>query len=400
MEWSAGRRLFAAMGAVVGFALICLPAAAQAADCAAPAATTRTITTTTTVPVTTTVPTTATVTTTTPTTTTGTPTTTTGTTTTPTTTTPTTTTKTTTTVVRTPARPVRVTKKKIALGGLFRVSGGEATVPDRAVTVQVTVRPYVRGQKLKVTEAVGSHSFKTVSTVARCQANGQSATVALKVSAPSAGHVTVSVSHKATKKLTAFKLQSGFTTLNTNVQLGATGPFVELVQQRLAALHLFIPQTGVLDQGTELALDAYHRLLGQGEGHTQLDSRTINDLLDGVGSFHVRYPGQGEHAEGDLSDQLLALVDGTKVHWILPISSGKPSTPTVLGEFQVYYKEPNYTSDGMYFSSFFHGGYAIHGYNPAPDYPASHGCMRLPMVDAIPVYNWMSVGDWVDTYYT
>ena len=54
----------------------------------------------------------------------------------------------------------------------------------------------------------------------------------------------------------------------------------------------------------------------------------------------------------------------------------------------------------MYFSSFFHGGYAIHGYDPAPDYPASHGCMRLPIVDAIPAFNWMKVGDWVDTYYT
>jgi lipoprotein-anchoring transpeptidase ErfK/SrfK len=115
----------------------------------------------------------------------------------------------------------------------------------------------------------------------------------------------------------------------------------------------------------------------------------------------VRFAKQGNHAEGDLSDQLLAFIDdGTKVHWIFPISSGKPSTPTILGNFQIYYKEPEYTSDGMYFSSFFHGGYAIHGYNPAPDYPASHGCMRLPMVDAIPAYGWTRVGDWVDTYYT
>ncbi len=53
----------------------------------------------------------------------------------------------------------------------------------------------------------------------------------------------------------------------------------------------------------------------------------------------------------------------------------------------------------MYFS-FFHGGYAIHGYDPAPDYPASHGCMRLPIVDAITAFSWTRVGDWVDTYYT
>jgi len=60
---------------------------------------------------------------------------------------------------------------------------------------------------------------------------------------------------------------------------------------------------------------------------------------------------------------------------------------------------PGYLPDGMYFSNFFIRGYAIHGYDPAPDYPASHGCMRLPIVDAISVYNWLQIGDWVDTYY-
>ena len=59
-----------------------------------------------------------------------------------------------------------------------------------------------------------------------------------------------------------------------------------------------------------------------------------------------------------------------------------------------YYDSP------MPFSIFFHGGYAIHGYDPAPDYPASHGCMRLPIVDAISVFDWLELGDWVDTYYT
>ena len=53
----------------------------------------------------------------------------------------------------------------------------------------------------------------------------------------------------------------------------------------------------------------------------------------------------------------------------------------------------------MFFSSFFIGGYAIHGYNPAPDYPASHGCMRVPIQDAIFIYNHLTFGNGVDTYY-
>ena len=173
---------------------------------------------------------------------------------------------------------------------------------------------------------------------------------------------------------------------------------MQLIQQRLAALHFYIPQTGVYDSGTGWALDAYHRLLHRGTYQT-LDGRTVSYLLDGFGKFPVRFAQNGRHAEGNLSLQLLALADGSQVVAIYPISSGKPSTPTILGNFRVYSKVPGYLPDGMYFSNFFISGYAIHGYNPAPDYPASHGCMRVPIQDAISIYNWLATGNWVDTYY-
>ena len=67
-----------------------------------------------------------------------------------------------------------------------------------------------------------------------------------------------------------------------------------------------------------------------------LDPATLNDLLAGKGSFPVRYPNQGRHVEGNLGKQLAALIVGSKVYWIFPISSGKPSTPTILGSFQIY----------------------------------------------------------------
>ncbi|MGH2843312.1 MAG: L,D-transpeptidase, partial [Solirubrobacteraceae bacterium] len=328
-----------------------------------------------------------------------TPTATTPTATTPTATTPTTTTIVTVTRIRTivPGPPVSPTIR-LRLSGLFTLHGAHVSVPRRRTTVELTIHPYVTGQRMSVTESLDGRRFRRLRVLARC-VGPHEGRLRLSVAAPGAGRVTVAVRHRPGRTMRAFKAHAVFAALRTAVQLGSRGRFVELVQQRLAALHLFIAQTGVFDQGTQLALDAYHRLLGQGEGNVSLSPATLTKLLDGVGSFHVRYPRQGEHAEGDLSDQVIAFIDGSQVHWIFPISSGKPSTPTIRGRFQVYYKEPEYTSDGMYFSSFFHGGYAIHGYDPAPDYPASHGCMRLPMADAIPAYGWMSVGDWVDTYY-
>jgi hypothetical protein len=196
----------------------------------------------------------------------------------------------------------------------------------------------------------------------------------------------------------AFRAARRLAALDEHVSFGSTGRFVELIQQRLAALHFYIPQSGVYDAGTGLAIDAYHRLLHWGTYET-LDGRTISYLLDGFGAFKVRFPRHGRHAEGNLSLQLVALIDSDHVQEIFPISSGKPSTPTILGDFRIYSRVPGYLPDGMYYSSFFYRGYAIHGYSPAPDYPASHGCMRLPIADAIPAYDWLALGDWVDIYY-
>jgi hypothetical protein len=265
------------------------------------------------------------------------------------------------------------------------------------VEVQGFVRPYVAGQKVKVQAYLGRKLIKT--DVLRVKpAKGGVGAFTEKVSASSAGVVRVKVTHTRTPQMLGFLSERGFTVLQPQAGFGAHGPFVTLIQQRLNVLHVYVPQSGVYDTYTGLALDAYHRLLGHGVSQS-LDGATVSELLNGVGSFHVRYPKDGTHVEGDLSRQLLAEINGSKVVWIYPISSGKPSTPTILGRFQVYYRVPGYLPDGMYFSSFFFRGYAIHGYNPAPDYPASHGCMRLPIIDAISVFDWVNFGDWVDVYY-
>ena len=70
----------------------------------------------------------------------------------------------------------------------------------------------------------------------------------------------------------------------------------------------------------------------------------------------------------------------------------------VDGDQVVVAVDPGYLPDGMYYSNFFTGGYAIHGYNLAPDYPASHGCMRTPIVDAVFIYYWLRMNDAVDVY--
>jgi L,D-transpeptidase catalytic domain len=296
-----------------------------------------------------------------------------------------------------PAQPARGTIR-LTVPDAFLVGGHLVTVPGRAVHIEGVVRPYVAGQTVLVKAFVGHKRFKLDRLRIRLAPGGKYGQFTEVLKSPSAGQVTVQVGHKRTATLGGLLARRSFAALDERAGFGSRGPFVELIQQRLAALHFWIPQTGVYDSGTGLAIDAYHRLLHWGTYQT-LDGRTISYLLDGFGEFKLRFPSHGRHAEGNLSLQLLALADGSHVERIYPISSGKPSTPTILGDFRVYSKVPGYLPDGMYFSNFFIRGYAIHGFNPAPDFPASHGCMRVPIQDAVSIYGWLQVGNWVDVYY-
>ena len=286
----------------------------------------------------------------------------------------------------------------ISLQGAFTVSHQAVTVSGRSVQFRGVVRPYAAGQHTTVRVYLGRKVIKLERLRIKRSPGGSYGYFGDHIASPGVGSVTIIALHSKTSALGAFRIWTGFAALSQSAGYGSSGRFVQLVQQRLAALHFYIPQTGVYDSGTALALDAYHRLLTWGTS-LSLDSRTVTWLLNGWGAFKIRYPRDGKHAEGNLSNQLLALIDRGQVRAIYPISSGKPSTPTILGRFRVYRKQPGYLPDGMYYSAFFIGGYAIHGYNPAPDYPASHGCMRVPIADAIFIYNRLTFGNWVDTYY-
>ncbi|HEY3726931.1 MAG TPA: L,D-transpeptidase [Solirubrobacteraceae bacterium] len=295
------------------------------------------------------------------------------------------------------AQAVRSTAT-LFLKDAFFVRHGAVTVPDRLMHVSGVVRPYVPGQWVNVKAYLGRKLIKSYRLRIKPSAHGSFGAFSAKVKSTGTGVLHIRAMHARTAQMLGFLAQRGVASVAEHAGFGARGTFVDLVQQRLAALHIYIPQTGVYDQQTGLAIDAYHRLLGRGTSQN-LDPATTSALLDGVGHFKVHDPSGGTHAEGNLSKQLLALVNGSKVYAIYPISSGKPSTPTILGHFHVDQRTPGYLPDGMYYSDFFYGGYAIHGYDPAPDYPASHGCMRLPIVDAISVFNWLNYGDVVDVYY-
>jgi lipoprotein-anchoring transpeptidase ErfK/SrfK len=52
----------------------------------------------------------------------------------------------------------------------------------------------------------------------------------------------------------------------------------------------------------------------------------------------------------------------------------------------------------MYFSNYFIRGYAIHGYAEVPTFAASHGCLRVPLANAVSIYKWISLGNRIFVY--
>ena len=95
---------------------------------------------------------------------------------------------------------------------------------------------------------------------------------------------------------------------------------------------------------------------------------------------------------------MLALIEGGKVIDTYHTSSGAPATPTVIGTFRVYMKDPGTNAKGMYKSSYFIRGYAIHGYVDVPAFNASHGCLRVPIPDAARIYAFATIGTRVIVY--
>jgi len=179
---------------------------------------------------------------------------------------------------------------------------------------------------------------------------------------------------------------------------GSRGTAVRALQSRLAQLGYLTPVNGVFDASTGRAVLAFRKVNGYART-TSASLAVFKRLARGGGGFHLRYPSAGKHVEFDWSRQVLVLARGAQPEKIVPASSGKPSTPTVFGKFNFYSKTPGFNSHGMYYSNYFIGGYAIHGYAEVPDYAASHGCIRIPIPSAKAVYAWIDLGDPIYVYH-
>ena len=117
---------------------------------------------------------------------------------------------------------------------------------------------------------------------------------------------------------------------------------------------------------------------------------------------HPRAGSYGHHVEVYRSLGVVLCVDGGTVVRVVHCSTGRPGLETTAGVWHVYLKSLRFYSreydSWMPWTSFFHGGEGLHGYEEVPSYPASHGCVRLSMPEAPWVYDFATMGTTVIVY--
>ena len=293
-----------------------------------------------------------------------------------------------------PAAPkLSITTEQVSVAG-----GRASALTGRQWRVRIVLKPFVAGQTAVVRFYRGGRRLQAAQLPLVPSPTGQSAFVTFPFKSAKPGRILIRATHFATPQLATLKAKAvGVSIVTPSARPGARGPVVRTLQAKLARLGYVVGRRGLYDARTARAVLAFRKVTGMART-TIATSDVFRRLARGGGRFRVRFPTHGKHVEADLSRQVIALIRGSTVERIYPVSSGKPSTPTIRGHFKVYLKSPGTNAKGMYMSSYFIRGFAIHGYPSVPVFPASHGCVRVPNSEAVSIFNWLSFGDIVDVY--
>jgi L,D-transpeptidase catalytic domain/PKD domain/Putative peptidoglycan binding domain len=181
-----------------------------------------------------------------------------------------------------------------------------------------------------------------------------------------------------------------------DLRVGSHGPSVLGLEQRLHELHYALESVdGYFGIDTADAVVAFQKL--HGLPRTGATDLRFWRALDVAAIPTPRHRDRPLHVEVSKQLQVLFIVRDGQVALIVPVSTGATGN-TPLGVWHVYSRVAGYNAEQMYYSSFFTGAFAIHGYHSVPAYPASHGCVRIPIWVAKRVYSLIHYGTTVYIY--
>jgi hypothetical protein len=182
-----------------------------------------------------------------------------------------------------------------------------------------------------------------------------------------------------------------FTIRYPRLRSGDRSKAVALFNELLRKRGYYAPNGRAFSSGTQRAVLAF-RKVNRMARTTRATVGMFKRLAAGKGGFNLRYPDAGRHVEVDISHQVMVLAAKGKPKHTFHVSTGKPGTPSDRGHFRFFRRQPGYNNVGMYYSVYYNGGEAIHGYKSVPTYPASGGCIRNPTPNSRFIYDWVSLG--------
>lgn len=186
---------------------------------------------------------------------------------------------------------------------------------------------------------------------------------------------------------------------------GASGPEVMALETRLAELRYDVGKVdGRFDVSTHHAVMAFQKV--QNLPRTARATADVMGALAGASVPAALLPAGGaDRVEIDLKRQVLFLWQGGNLVRTLSVSTGtgkrycvdgqcaKAVTPG--GSFRVTRKIKGLRVSRLgklYNPLYFNGGIAIHGSPSVPAGPASHGCVRIPMVSSVWFHQTVPIG--------
>ena len=182
--------------------------------------------------------------------------------------------------------------------------------------------------------------------------------------------------------------------------LGAHGIAVSQLGGQLRRLHYAAPSGAGFDGRMLDAVYAFQKIHGLPRTGA-VDARFWHALSSPRAPM-PRFAQPAGHIEVNKGLQVLYVVKGWRIALIVSISTaGVAGAFTPVGRFAVYRKVGGFDPSPLgtlYDPLYFTGGYAIHGNPSVPPYPASHGCVRIPMWVAPHLYRTVPYGEAVYVY--
>ena len=276
---------------------------------------------------------------------------------------------------------------KIEVGHL---KNGRADIYD-TVPVNGTISPYVPGQKIEVTFYLDGH--RLVSHQVAVSKSGEEGTFESSVIVKEDGKYAVAAKHKANAALGGDStVRKSWKVSFPSLHPGECSKVVKGFKKAMAEMGYVSGGGKCFNGRLGREVLAYRKVNGMNRSQ-KAGAGLVKKVFGGKGAYHVKYPKAGEHVEVPLSKQVMVLIKKGEPFAIYPVSTGKPSTPTITGHYTFYRQEPGLNSHGMYYSFYWHNGYAVHGYAEVPNYAASHGCVRTFIADQPRIYEQLHFGE-------